>query len=183
MLGTFELTGIQAQERGYPKIEVVFDVDADGIFTVTANDITDDEIENWNQLIINDDKGKLTEDQIEAYLQEAKKFEYDDEIFQSRMRAKNDFENFLYKLRATITKDERVIHNITDEDHAMLKDPLANEWEWFKATEVNEGDGEIYRKKLDRLEIHVIQPVLNRINEKLREEAPEDLVKEDEEKK
>lgn len=182
LLGTFELTGIQAQERGYPKIEVVFDIDADGIFTVTANDITEDNVENWNQLIINNDKGQLTEDQIEKMLHDAKQFELADECFHSRMKAKNDFENFLYKLRATITKDIRVVSNITEEDHKLLQSTLQDEWEWFKSAEISEGDGAVYRSKLDRLQVYVIDPVIERINEKLRKEAPEKLVEEDEKK-
>lgn len=182
LLGTFELTGIQPQERGYPKIEVVFDVDADGIFTVTANDITEDDVENWNQLIINNDKGQLTEEQINKMLQEAKQYEMDDENFHKLMKSKNDFENFLYKLRSTITKDPRVVANITKEDVKTLEQTLSDEWEWFKSTEIKEGDGEIYRQKLDRLQVQVIDPVIERINEKLRNEAPEELVKEDEEK-
>lgn len=182
LLGTFELTGIKANERGIPKIEVIFDVDADGIFTVTANDITDEDIENWNQIIINNDKGQLTDEDIARMLDDAKRFEKDDDEFQSRMRAKNDFENFLYKLRSTITKDDRVLYNITPEDHKLLKETLNAEWEWYKGTDIKEGDGEIYTTKLDRIQKTIVQPVIDRINDKLRSENPELLVEEDEKK-
>jgi heat shock protein 1/8 len=182
LLGTFELTGIQENERGVPKIEVIFDVDADGIFTVTANDITDENLENWNQIVINNDKGQLTETEIDKMVQDAKHFERDDEMFQSRMKAKNEFENFLYKLRATINKDIRVIHNITPEDMELFQETLKDEWEWYNAMKVTEGDGSVYTNKLERLHKNVIEPVLNRINDKLREQNPELLVKNDEEK-
>jgi L1 cell adhesion molecule like protein len=182
LLGTFELTGINENERGVPKIEVVFDIDADGIFTVTANDITDENFENWNQIVINNDKGQLTQVEIDKMVHEAKRFERDDDTFQSRIKAKNDFENFLYKLRSTITKDERVVHNISEEDFQLFQDTLSKEWEWYRATKVEEGDGSIYTNKLERLQKQVIQPVLDRINAKLREQNPELLVNDDENK-
>jgi len=181
LLGTFELTGIQQSERGVPKIEVVFDIDADGIFTVTSNDITDENVNNWNQIVINNDKNQLSESEIEKMLQEAKQFAVDDEDFQKRIKAKNDFENFLYKLRATITKDERVVRNITAEDLTTLQKTLTNEWEWYSSAKVNDGDGSVYVNKLDRIQLQIVQPVIDRINKKLREENPELLVKEDEE--
>lgn len=182
LLGTFELTEIKENDRGVPKIEVVFDIDADGIFTVTANDITDENIDNWNQIIINNDKGQLTPDVIEQMLDDAKRFEMDDENFQLRIKAKNDFENFLYKLRTTITKDARVVHNITPADLKSLQTILTDEWEWYAATKVTEGDGSIYTNKLERIQRLSVQPVIDRINQKLRDENPELLVKSDETK-
>jgi hypothetical protein len=72
------------------------------------------------------------------------------------------------------------MYNITPEDMSLLQETLENEWEWFKNTNVNEGDGEIYTSKLERMQNTIVQPVIDRINEKLRAENPELLVKEDE---
>src|ERR1700756_4732045 len=61
MLGTFELMGIPPAPRGVPKIEVTFDLDANGILNVTAEDKSTG---NKNKITITNDTGRLTKEQI-----------------------------------------------------------------------------------------------------------------------
>lgn len=66
LLGKFELTGIPPAPRGVPQINVVFDIDANGILNVSAEDKTTG---IKNKITITNDKGRLSKDEIERMVQ------------------------------------------------------------------------------------------------------------------
>jgi len=67
-LGTFELTGIPPAPRGVPQINVIFDIDANGILNVSAEDKTTG---IKNKITITNDKGRLSQDEIDRMVLEA----------------------------------------------------------------------------------------------------------------
>merc|ERR1712046_473972 len=75
ILGKFELTGIPPAPRGQPQIEVTFEVDANGILNVAAEDKGTGKSE---KITITNDKGRLTEEQIEKMIKEAEQFAEED---------------------------------------------------------------------------------------------------------
>jgi len=76
LLGKFELTGILPAPRGVPQIEVTFDVDSYGILTVSA---VDRNTGKENKIMITDDKGRLSKEDIEQLTKEAEKLNVDDD--------------------------------------------------------------------------------------------------------
>lgn len=70
LLGTFNLTGIPPAPRGVPKIEVTFDLDANGILNVSAKDSSTGKSE---KITITNDKGRLSKDEIDKMLADAEK--------------------------------------------------------------------------------------------------------------
>jgi heat shock protein 1/8 len=99
LLGTFELNGIPPAPRGVPKIEVTFDIDANGILNVTAKDQSTGK---ENSITITNDKGRLSKDDIERMVNDAEKFKQDDDKARDRVTSKNQLENmaFTYKQAA-----------------------------------------------------------------------------------
>ena len=85
-LGKFELSGIPPAPRGVPQIEVTFDLDANGILNVSAEDKSTG---NKNKITITNDTGRLTKEQIDRMVQEAEKFRDEDKKQQDRIGAKN----------------------------------------------------------------------------------------------
>mmetsp|Transcript_8745 Transcript_8745/g.1192 ORF Transcript_8745/g.1192 Transcript_8745/m.1192 type:complete len:80 (+) Transcript_8745:547-786(+) len=71
LLGKFDLTGIREAQRGVPQIEVTFEIDADGILSVSANESSSGAKE---AITITNDSGRLSKEEIEAKLAEAEKF-------------------------------------------------------------------------------------------------------------
>ena len=100
LLGKFDLTGIPPAPRGVPQIEVVFDMDANGILNVTA---TDKGGGKSNKITITNDKGRLSKEDIERMVQEAEKYKAEDEAQQKKVEAKNSLENYAYSMRNTIS--------------------------------------------------------------------------------
>ncbi|MGP1927470.1 MAG: Hsp70 family protein, partial [Arsenophonus sp. NC-LC2-MAG3] len=68
ILGTFDLTGLPPAPRGVPQIEVTFDIDANGILSVSARD---DSTGTAKNIVISNDKGRLTKAEIENMLHDA----------------------------------------------------------------------------------------------------------------
>ncbi|CAN0172595.1 unnamed protein product, partial [Discosporangium mesarthrocarpum] len=71
LLGKFELSGIPPAPRGTPQVEVSFDVDANGILQVSAEDKASGKVQ---QITITSEKGRLSDDEIERMLREAEDF-------------------------------------------------------------------------------------------------------------
>lgn len=111
-LGKFTLEGIPPAPRGVPQIEVTFEVDANGILNVNAQDKTTGK----NQKItITNDKGRLTKQEIDRMVADAEKFKADDEHNRERIDAKNQLENYTFSLRNSL-HDEKLSISATDKE-------------------------------------------------------------------
>ncbi|KAK3321224.1 heat shock protein [Cercophora scortea] len=117
LLGKFELTGIPPAPRGVPQIEVTFDIDANGIMNVSA---LEKGTGKTNQIVITNDKGRLSKEDIERMLSEAEKFKEEDEAEGRRVAAKNGLESYAYSLRNTLA-DSKVDEKLDESDKATLK--------------------------------------------------------------
>ena len=71
LLGTFDLTGIKKLPKGKAQIEVTFDIDDNGILSVTASD---KDSGSKNEITISNDSGRLSKEDIERMLREAEEF-------------------------------------------------------------------------------------------------------------
>ncbi len=101
-LGSFELTGIKPAPKGVPQIEVSFDVDANGILQVSAVDTSTGKSES---ITITNDKGRLTEEQIQRMVDEAATYAEEDERVRKVSEAHNKLESFLYGLQNSLNDD------------------------------------------------------------------------------
>ena len=117
LLGKFELSGIPPAPRGVPQIEVTFDVDANGIINVSA---LEKGTGKTNKIVITNDKGRLSKEEIERMLSEAEKYKAEDEAEAARISAKNGLESYAYSLRNTLS-DDKVSEKLSPEDKEKLK--------------------------------------------------------------
>ena len=103
LLGKFELSGIPPAPRGVPQIEVLFDIDANGILNVSATDKTTGKS---NCITITNDKGRLSKEEIERMINEAEKYKARDRAAVARITAKSDLEPHRHDPRNSINDDE-----------------------------------------------------------------------------
>ena len=156
LLGKFELSGIPPAPRGVPQIDVLFDIDANGILNVTAQDKTTGKS---NKITITNDKGRLSKDQIDRMVNDAEKFKDDDEKSRARIEAKNQLESYAYSVRNTI-RDEKVADKISAEDKAKIEDAVKAAIDWLDHNQMAEKDE--YDAKVKELE-GVVQPIMVRM--------------------
>ncbi|KAL2218314.1 molecular chaperone Hsp70 [Thermoascus aurantiacus ATCC 26904] len=125
LLGKFELTGIPPAPRGVPQIEVTFDVDANGIMNVSA---VEKGTGKSNKIVITNDKGRLSKEEIERMVAEAEKFKAEDEAEAARIQAKNGLESYAYSLKNTVNEGKL---NINASDKEKLQSKIDETISWL----------------------------------------------------
>jgi L1 cell adhesion molecule like protein len=93
LLGEFELTDIPLMQRGGPQIIVTFDIDANGILSVTAEEQSTG---NKNEIVISNESGRLTAEEIQAMIKDSEANEHSDNEYRMKIEAKNKLENYVY---------------------------------------------------------------------------------------
>merc|ERR1711887_185911 len=91
LLGKFELGGIPPAPRGQPQIEVTFEIDSNGMLNVGAEDKGTGKSE---KITITNDKGRLSEEEMERMIRDAESFADEDNVVKERIDAKNAFDNY-----------------------------------------------------------------------------------------
>lgn len=120
LLGKFQLDGIPPMPRGQPQIEVVFDVDANGILNVSASEKSTGKAE---KITITNDKGRLTKEDIERMVDEAEKYKQQDEELRDCIEAKASMENYMYQVKGSM-KDlkEKIDEETTAKLNSHIRD-------------------------------------------------------------
>jgi len=129
LLGKFELTGIPPAPRGVPQIEVTFEIDVNGILKVSAVDKGTGKSES---ITITNDKGRLSEDEIERMVKEAEEFAEEDKLVRERVEAKNQLENYLYHVKGQVTDEKELGKKISDEDKKLVLDAVKEKLDWLE---------------------------------------------------
>jgi len=135
-LGKFELSGIPPAPRGVPQIEVTFDIDANGILNVNAADKSTGKSQ---KITITNDKGRLSQADIEKMVADAEKFADEDKLQQERVAAKNALESYAYSMKQTV-EDEKVKDKISEEDKKTIMDKCSETITWLDANQTAEKD-------------------------------------------
>jgi len=143
LLGKFELTGIPPAPRGVPQVEVTFDIDANGILNVSAEDKTTG---NKNRITITNDKGRLSKDDIERMVKEAEQYKAEDEKNKEKIEAKNGLENYSYSLRNTL-KDDKVAGKLESADKEKLEKAIDETIKWLDHNQTAEKDEFEHKQK------------------------------------
>ncbi|GJQ71083.1 putative heat shock 70 kDa protein cognate [Trypoxylus dichotomus] len=155
LLGKFDLMGIPPAPRGVPQIEVTFDIDANGILNVTAKETATGK---RNQIIITNDKGHLSKNQIDKMIADAEKYKAEDEKMRSSVAAKNDLENYVYQIRAMVD-DPSVSSKISNEEKETLSRICNDSMSWIGEHKNAEEDD--YNEKKREIEL-ACKPIIMR---------------------
>jgi L1 cell adhesion molecule like protein len=148
LLGKFELAGIPPAPRGVPQIEVTFDIDANGILNVSAEDKTTGK---KNKITITNDKGRLSKEQIEKMVNEAEKYKGEDDKNKKKVEAKNGLENYAYSMRNTI-RDEKVSSKLEPTDKSTIEKAVDAAIAWLDQNQLAEVEEfEHQQKELEKV--------------------------------
>jgi len=155
LLGKFELTGIPPAPRGVPQIEVTFEVDANGILQVSAEDKGTGKAE---KITITAEKGRLSEEEVERMVREAEMYAEEDKKVKDRIDARNGLESYLYNLKNQLEDEEKGMSEaLSPEDKKELQDIIDETLDWMD--ENPEADKEDYDAKQKEVE-QVANPIM-----------------------
>merc|ERR1711937_648484 len=96
LLGKFDLNGIPPAPRGVPKIEVTFDIDANGILNVSAEEKGTGKSE---KITITNDKGRLSKEEIDKMVADAERYKDEDGKVKAKIEKKNGLENYCFQMK------------------------------------------------------------------------------------
>jgi heat shock protein 5 len=150
ILGKFELTGIPPAPRGVPQVEVTFELDANGILKVSAHDKGTGKSES---VTINNDKGRLSPEEIERMVAEAELYAEEDKATKERIEARNGFENYAFSLKNQVNDEEGLGGKIDDDDKETILDAVKEATEWLNenGAEATAEDFEEQKEKLSNV--------------------------------
>ncbi len=158
LLGKFELTGIPPAPRGVPQIDVTFEIDANGILQVSAEDKGTGKSE---KITITAEKGRLSDEEIERMVQEAEEYAEEDKMMKERIDKRNGLEGYAYSLRNTLSDEEKgVADKIDDDDKETLEEAIREVLDWIDDNQ--EADAEEYDEKQKELE-GIANPIMQKI--------------------
>jgi len=170
-LGKFFLEGIPQAPRGIPKIEVTFDIDANGIVSVSAKDMGTGK----EQSIRIESATSLSEDEIQQKISEAEQFAAEDEERQKKVELRNTADNIVYQTRRTL---KEAGDKLEGEDTSAVEDKLT-ELEAMIRTD----DGPVSDDDLDEAAIQAkvqeLEEAMHGISAKLYEAAAANVAEED----
>ncbi|XP_077238157.1 heat shock 70 kDa protein 4-like [Tasmannia lanceolata] len=152
LLGKFELSGIPPAPRGVPQINVCFDIDANGILNVSAEDKT---AGVKNKITITNDKGRLSKEEIDKMVKDAERYKAEDEDVKKKVDARNALENYAYNMRNTV-KDDKFAGKLGAEKGKIEK-AVDGAIEWLERNQLAEV--EELEDKLKELE-EVCNPII-----------------------
>jgi len=137
MLGKFELGGIPPAPRGVPQIEVTFDIDANGVLNVSAED--KGASGKKANITITNDKGRLSKEDIDRMVREAEEFAEEDAKAKERIDAKNGLESYCYQMKNTIGED-KFKSAVSEEELKQVEDKVQETMQWLDTAEHAEKD-------------------------------------------
>merc|ERR1712130_222790 len=136
LLGKFDLTGIPLAPRGVPHIEVTFDIDANGILNVSAEDKSTNK---QSKITITNDQGRLSKEEIERMVNDADKFKAEDEKQKERIAAKNSLESYCFNMKSTI-EDEKLKDKISENEKKTISSKCEEAVKWLDSNQLAEVD-------------------------------------------
>ncbi|XP_045456568.1 heat shock protein 68-like isoform X7 [Melitaea cinxia] len=155
LLGTFDLTGIPPAPRGVPKIDVTFDLDANGILNVSAKENSTGRSKN---IVIKNDKGRLSQAEIDRMLSEAERYKEEDEKQRQRVAARNQLESYVFSVRQAL---DDAGSKLSDEDKNTARNVCDEALQWLDNNTLAEK--EEYEHKLSDLQ-RTCSPIMSKMH-------------------
>merc|ERR1712217_328975 len=156
LLGKFHLDGIPPAPRGVPQIEVTFDVDANGILNVSAQDKASGKS---NQITITNEKGRLSQSDIDRMVSEAEKYKAEDDAYKSRVESKNGLENYCFQMRNSL-EEEKLKDKFEAGDKEKIEEAVKSALDWLDKNQMAEKDE--FDAKQKELE-GVVNPIMMKV--------------------
>lgn len=153
LLGTFQLSGIPPAPRGVPKIEVTFDIDANGILNVTAKDTSTG---HTNHITIKNDR--LSKSEIKRMVDEAEAFKEQDEAQRVKISERNALENYAFNVQSAVREAKG---KLSEEEVGKVEEEVRGILQWVEHNQLAEA--EEYQHKLKELQA-VCSPIMTKLH-------------------
>ena len=166
-LGEFTLSGIPPMPRGTPEIQITYDIDANCILKVTACEKSSGKEE---QIQVKNDASRLSKEDIEKMLKEAKKYEEEDNKLKEKIEAKNSLEGTVFQMKS-ILEDENINQKLDKDTKENLNKEIKEQFSWLDIH--TDEEKQVYENKKIEFE-EKMKPILQNLSPQTGEEIKED---------
>jgi L1 cell adhesion molecule like protein len=142
--------------RGMPQIEITYDIDANGILSVSA---VEKSTGKSNNITIKNEKGRLSKDDIEKMVSEAEANADADKAKMAKIEKRNELESYLYNARNSMRED-KVKETLGDNDVTKVEDAVTKGLSWLEEHQDEEPD--VYETERKSVESE-IQPIMMKL--------------------
>merc|ERR1740122_653414 len=174
-LGKFDLTGIPPAPSGVPQIECTFEIDANGILVVSAEDKGTG---NKEKITITNDNNRLTPEDIERMINDAEKFADEDAALKSKVEARNELESYAYSLKNQLSDKEKLGGKLSDEEQSKIEEVINEKIAWLE--ENQDASAEDLKAQKKEME-DIVQPIIAKLYQGQGGPPPEGGEEEDDE--
>ncbi|KAG5014589.1 hypothetical protein JHK85_020725 [Glycine max] len=157
LLGKFDLSGIPPAPRGTPQIEVTFEVDANGILNVKAEDKGTGKSE---KITITNEKGRLSQEEIDRMVREAEEFAEEDKKVKERIDARNSLETYVYNMKNQVSDKDKLADKLESDEKEKIETAVKEALEWLDDNQSVEKED--YEEKLKEVEA-VCNPIISAV--------------------
>lgn len=130
-LGQFSLMNVPKQPRGVPKIKVTFDLDANGILNVSAEEMSSGVISN---IVIKNDTGRLSQQEIENMVAEAEKHKVQDKQHEGRLKVRYALSAYCSNISLNL-KNPEFKSKLSEPELTKLADLVDKAEQWLVAND------------------------------------------------
>lgn len=155
--GKFDLNNIPPAPRGVPQIEVTFEIDANGILQVSAEDKGTG---NKEKITITNDQNRLTPEDIERMIRDAEKFADEDQKLKERVEARNELESYVYSLKNQIGDKEKLGGKLSEAEKEKIEGVIDEKIKWLENNA--EADSEDFKRQKKDAE-DIVQPIIAKL--------------------
>merc|ERR1712055_813566 len=174
-LGKFDLTNIPPAPRGVPQIEVTFEIDANGILVVSAEDKGTGSKE---KITITNDQNRLTPEDIEKMINDAEKFADEDAALKSKVEARNELESYASSLKNQLSDKEKLGVKLSDDEQSKIEEVINEKIAWLE--ENQDASAEDLKAQKKEME-DIVQPIIAKLYQGAGGPPPEEGGEEDDE--
>merc|ERR1719394_1598539 len=157
LLGKFDITGIPPAPRGVPQIEVTFEIDANGIMVVSAEDKGTG---NKEKITITNDNNRLSPEDIERMINDAEKFAEEDAALQGKVEARNELESYAYSLKNQLSDKEKLGGKLSEDEQSKIEEVINEKIKWSEEnTDASAEDLKAQKKEME----DIVQPIIAKL--------------------
>jgi len=159
LLGKFDLTGIPPAPRGVPQLEVTFEIDANSILQVSAEDKGTG---NKEKITITNDQNRLTPEDIQKMIKESEEYAEEDKKSKDKVESRNELESYAYSLKNQINDKEKLGAKIAAGDKEKIEEIIDEKLKWLETNQDAEADEfKTQKKEIEEL----VNPIISKLYE------------------
>jgi len=160
-LGDFTLANIKAAPRGKPNIHVTFEIDVNGVLTVTAEEKGNKKNKGTKESItIQNDENRLSGDEVDKMLADAEKYAAADKAVRAKQEKKSDLEGYAYSMKSQVADKEKLGAKLSEEEKETITTACDDVISWLESNQ--EADAEAFKEKKEELQ-STINPIVEKV--------------------